>query len=131
MYQYNLEQVAQFYRETIPTNHPFIADLVLNTARKPDGFGRAFADWKNQQKSRPIVLHSVATFDTMPSELNGAEHPITLASLADRPIHVGWNIEPQREGGKPTKVPHNPNKEKQRAKCGEGTNGDPSSWGRC
>jgi len=65
------------------------------------------------------------------AKTSGASPPateaITLASLADRPIHVGWNVEPQRRGGKPTKVPYSP--KDRRAKCGEGDNGNPSGWG--
>jgi Primase C terminal 2 (PriCT-2) len=33
---------------------------------------------------------------------------ITLASLFDRPLWCGWDKQPQRNGGKPTKVPFDP-----------------------
>jgi hypothetical protein len=83
-HNYNQGKVAQFYRE-LPDNHPFIADLVMNVARKPVGFGRLFADW---QKSRANVFRCPTCDAPMPGPMmaernggSGTSPPIPAGEL--------------------------------------------------
>ena len=56
------------------------------------------------------------------NSITTAAAPVTLASLATRPLWVAWQVEDR--GGKPTKIPYSPDVRRGKAKPN-----DPNTWG--